>query len=186
MQILRTKCDFQWVTPSNTLLTLPINCANHPGDSWPWEYFWTKTLGTDSPVTTSNTEQAPASFSIDGSVSSGQTVLRGIFAYVATDPITASVSLSASATPPWDFDTGEWEARENKRLLARLYNATGGLIETFIDSDNGTAEATITLPATVCPKVLWLGAAIQPTGDDPEGDPPVYLPFTEANITFSA
>lgn len=182
MQILRTKCGFQWVTPSSTLLTLPINCANNPGDSWPWRYFKTQTTG-DPPQTQGGLQDGSGSFSIEAGAEEGQTVLRGIFAYVATDPIAASVSLSVSADPPWDVDEGTYELRENRTLLARLYSADGGLLETYIDSDYDTAEATITLPATVCPKVLWLGAAIQPTGTPP--DPP-FKPATTASITFSS
>ena len=182
MQILRTKCDFQWVTPSLTLLTLPINCANNPGDSWPWKFFKTQTLG-NPPQTQGGLQDGSGSFSIEASADAGQTVLRGIFAYVATNPIGASVDISVSASPSWDVETEKFTLRENRTLLARLYSADGGLLETYIDSDYRTASASITLPATVCPKVLWLGAAIQPTGTPP--DPP-YAPATTASITFSS
>jgi hypothetical protein len=182
MQILRNKCDFQWVTPSSTLLTLPINCANNPGDSWPWRYFKTQTTG-DPPQTQGGFQDGSGSFSLEAGAEKWQTVLRGIFAYVATDPIGASITMSVSADPPWDIDEGTYSLRENRTLLARLYSADGGLLETYIDSDYNTAEATITLPATVCPKVLWLGAAIQPTG---RPTAPPYEPSTTASITFSS
>jgi len=184
--ILRTKCDLQWATPAGATRTLPINCANKSSDTWPWSYFFTKTIGTDNPVNTSGTVQANASFDIEAESDRGQSVLRGFFAYVATDPITASVSLSASATPPWNFDGENFVARENIVLQARLYSATSELFETYINSTSHSANQNITLPATVCPKVLWLNVQIQPTGDAPDDDPPIYLPATTANITFSA
>lgn len=180
MQILRTKCDFQWVTPSSTLLTLPINCANNIGDSWPWKYFKTQTIG-DPPQTQGGLQDGSGNFYIEASAEEGQTVVRGIFAYVATDPIQASVVLKVNADPPWDLDEGTYELRENRTLLARLYSADGGLLETYIDSDGYSEYAEFVLPATVCPKVLWLGAAIQPTGTPP--DPP-FKPSTTATIYF--
>jgi hypothetical protein len=181
MQILRTKCGFQWVTPFGASRTLPINCANNTGDSWPWKYWWTKTVGTSTPVSTSAITQSNASFDEQGNALSGQTVLRCFFAYVATDPIEASVNLSVSASPPWEYDSGEYTLNENISLVARLYDATTALIETYIDTDYRDAESSFTLPATVCPKVLWLNASIQPTGTPP--DPP-YAPSTTASITF--
>lgn len=182
MAILRTKCDFQWVTPSNTLLTLPINCANRAGDSWPWKFFKTQTIG-DPPQTQGGLQDGSGSFSIEANAEEGQTVLRGIFAYVATDPIEAYVNLSVSAEPPWDVEEETYELRENRTLLARLYSADGGLLETFINSEDNDAESMITLPATVCPKVMWIGAAIQPTGTPPT-EP--FKPSTTAMITFSS
>jgi hypothetical protein len=184
--ILRTKCSLQWVTPAGATRTLPINCANKSSDRWPWSYVTTKTTGTANPVSTSDTVQADASFEIEANADRGQSVLRGFFAYVATDSITASVNLSASASPAWDIDDGDFQARENIQLIARLYSASSESLQTYINKTDRSADATITLPATVCPNVLWLEAKIQPTGDAPEEDPPINLPATTAKITFSA
>jgi len=56
----------------------------------------------------------------------------------------------------------------------------------MLDEDYRQVSQDITLPATTCPKVLWLNVQIQPTGDAPEDDPPINLPATTAKITFSA
>lgn len=162
---------------------MPINCADFNSETWPWQYWWTKTVGTTTPVSTSAVVQSSASFDEQGNAVAGQTVLRGFFAYVATDPISASVSLSVSATPSWDLDEGSYSLRENISLVAALYSADGSQIESYIDTDARTASQSIELPATTCPKVLWLNASIQPTGTPP--DPP-FEPATQANITFSA
>jgi len=179
--ILRTKLDLDWGTTTGTgSLLLPIDCAVFDSNTWPWQYFWTKTLGTFSPVTTDDIERSTTSeFLVNGSHPSGQTVIRGIFAYIATDDIEASVSLSASSST-WEGGSRQ----KNITLLARRYNAAGGssgILETYISSTSGSASASITLPATVCPQVIWLGAAIQPTGED-ESNP---LPSTQAEVTFS-
>lgn len=162
---------------------MPINCADFNSETWPWQYWWTKTVGTTTPVSTSAVAQSNASFDEQGNAVAGQTVLRGFFAYIATDPISASVNLSVSATPAWDGDFGTYSLRENRSLTAKLYDASSTLIESYIDTDARTASQTITLPATTCPKILWLNASIQPTGTPP--NPPLE-PATQANITFSA
>ena len=179
--ILRTKLDLDWGTTTGTgSLLLPIDCAVFDSNTWPWKYFWTKTLGTFSPVTTNAiVRESDSQFVVNGSHPSGQTVIRGIFAYVATDNISASVSLSASSST-WEGGSRQ----KNITLLARRYNYAGGpsgILQTYISSTSGTASASITLPATVCPQVIWLGAAIQPTGED--GLHP--LPSTQAEVTFS-
>jgi len=181
--ILRTKCDFNWTTPFGASRLMPINCASSNTDTWPWKYWWTKTVGTASPVSTSAVVQSSASLNQQGNADLGQTVLRGFFAYVATDPISASVSLSVSATPAWSFEGETYQLAENISLVAALYSANGSQVASYIDTNSRTASQSIELPATICPKVLWLNASIQPTGTPPE---PPLEPSTEANITFSA
>lgn len=183
-------CNLVWITPANSLLTLPINFSSSTGYAGPWKHFWTKTLGTYSPSLTNGFAEG-VNFSVNGSFNSGQTVIRGIFAYVATDPINVSVSLQASSSY-WEPSQQYPNVRKNITLLARLYNQVGGpsgLLQTFISSNSGSETLSFTLPATNCPKVLWLGAAIQPTGEDPQTSPEddqyLNLPSTEAQITFS-
>jgi len=183
LPILRTKCDFSWTTPFGASRTLPINCANSDSETWPWQYWRTKTVGTNSPVSTSAVVRSNASFDEQGDANAGQTVLRGFFAYVATDPISASVNLSVSATPSWDFDSGSYSLRENISLVAALYSADGSQVASYINTDVRSVSQSIELPATTCPKVLWLNASIQPTGTPPT---PPFEPATQAIITFSA
>jgi hypothetical protein len=183
MSILRTKCDFDWTTPFGSVRTLPINCAKSNYETWPWKYWWTKTVESSPPIiSTSELLDANASFYEEGQSVSGQVVLRCFFAYIATNTMQTSVTLNVSAEPPWDEDGGSYSLRENRSLTAKLYNASTGLVESYIDTDARNAEQTITLPATTCPKVLWLNASIQPTGIPPWQS---YLPPCYAKITMS-
>lgn len=185
MRILRTKCEFDWTTPFGSVRTLPINCATSDSYTWPWQYFFTRTRNSYVPTSSSGTERSAASMYLEESSDSGQSVIRGFFAYIATNPFYVSVELSASTSQPWFFDI-PFQARENILLVARLYSAKTELLETFINSVSPSESQSFQLPATVCPKVLWLSASVQPTGDAPDNDPPVYLPSTEAKINFSA
>lgn len=182
--ILRTKCNVAYTTPSGSTLSLPVNCAVSDSDGWPWKYFWTKTLGTGSPQL-SNGFSRGLPFIVEGNHESGQTVIRAIFAYIATDPI--SVTISALASGGYNFEDNQ----SNFQVTARLYTPAGGIVTTYFNegSEQETgytdASATIDLPATVCPKIIWIGASVQPTGYfyDDYGQ---ILPPTNASIQFSA
>lgn len=125
---------------------------------------------------------ANASFYEEGQSVSGQVVLRCFFAYVATHSMQTTITLDVFADPQWDEDGGSYSLRENRSLTAKLYDASSTLIESYIDTDARNAVATITLPATTCPKVLWLNASIQPTGIPPWQP---YLPICFASIEMS-
>jgi hypothetical protein len=175
--ILRTNCSVDYTTPSGTTLKLGINCAAASSDTWPWKYFWTKTIGSGNttPKTTSATQEAGGSFNVEGDSDEGQVVLRGIFAYIATDPLSATITCNAkmiqsgSTTNP---NTATY------KLIARLYEPNGSQVTSFFDVSEKTKTQTVTLPATVCPKVLWVGAAVQPAGKLP-------YPTCEANISVT-
>jgi hypothetical protein len=176
--ILRTHCSVAYSTPAGgSTLNLGINCAAASSGTWPWKYFWTKTIGSGNtrPVTTNATQEAGGSFNIDGDSDEGQVVLRGIFAYIATDPLSATIKCTAKmivtqSTPPTNT--------ANYALIARLYEPNGSLISSFFDENAQTKETTVTLPATVCPKVLWVGALVQPRG-------PLPFPSCQASISVS-
>jgi hypothetical protein len=179
--ILRTECDASYITPSGSSLLLPVNCAKSDSDIWQWKYFWTKTIGTAAPKTTNGRERSPAaSFDVEGESDVGQTVVRGIFAYIATDPISVNFQLSAYSKFADEQEPTE-TSKDNVRIIAKLYDINGATIATYLDLtiQNSDPDAeyvgSAELPATVCPKVLWLGAAIQPTGSSP-------LPETRATI----
>jgi hypothetical protein len=179
------KCSVDFTTPAGGINKLPINCAVDDSEKWPWKYFYAKTLGTriddQYPVSENGLLRgAGASFTVDGYDSKGQTVLRGFFAYVATNDITVSVTLRVNAD---GGDPGP-NASENIKLIGRLYNPSGNDVvqEYFNETYANEVNESIILPATVCPKILWLGAAIQPAGynNGLEG-----LPITEASIQFN-
>ena len=176
--ILRTSCQTDYFTPANTARRLFVNCAKHDSDVWPWNCFWTKTLNTKSPLLTSSNgyERTVASFTIQGAATRGQTVVRGMFAYVATESFTANIELSVSTEFTLD--------RDNVKLTAGLYKASdGALITSFVDTASQfSVTQAITLPATICPAVLWLSAAIQPTGETPTKP----LPSTSGMVSFEA
>lgn len=178
MRILRTKRDFNWATPFGASRLMPINCANSSSVNWQWYYWWTKTVNTSDPISTSGTLNSYASFYEEGQSAVGQIVLRCFFAYVATHPMQTTVNLSAFSEPAWVGDG----LAENISLTCKLYDASTTLIESYIDTDYGEAEQTINLPATTCPKVLWLNASMQPTGIPPWQS---YLPPCYAKITMS-
>jgi hypothetical protein len=150
------------------LLTLDVNCADYDGDEWPWYFFSTETTGSGKdlngdpviPVTVGGySRMDPATESATQTAYSGlgQAVVRVIFAYIATDPISATIECSA--------DTADTDIIDpNYRMIARLYEPNGALVEEFFDVNYSEESQTVTLPATVCPKILWVGAAAQPTG----------------------
>lgn len=163
LPILKTHCSVAYTTPSNTTLNLPINCANSNTTKWPWTYFRTTTTGLHPPVTVGGFQQSDPFFSVfvDGS---GQAVVRGIFAYIATDPMTVNITMGSSyylGEPPYGNTS-------TTKFIAKLYDPSGGEIETYKDSiETGYAQQTQVsgvLPATVCPKILWVGVSIQPAG----------------------
>jgi hypothetical protein len=151
-----------------------VNCATSNTPEWPWNYFWTRTTATKPPVTVGGYLSSDPSFIVEGAAPVGQTVVRGMFAYVATQAFNADIFLSASAA----FTL----AADNFKMNARLYKADGSLVSSFIESTESSASATISLPATTCPLILWLGASVQPTGETPTKP----LPSTTATIEFTA
>jgi hypothetical protein len=180
--ILRLGCQVDYLTPVGAQRKLFVNCADHDSDVWPWNYFWTKTLNTKAPLLTSSNgyvRSAPV-FTVQGSSTLGQTVVRGMFAYVASEPFSANIALSVSKAFTLDND--------NVKLGAGLYSALkGDLVTSFVDTtaklltpENSSATETILLPATICPLVLWLSAAIQPTGEG-QNKP---LPSTSGSVSF--
>mgnify|MGYP007086392881 CR=1 FL=1 len=172
--ILRTDCKVDYQTPSGGTLSLDVNCAGTDSLFWEWKYFHTKTIGTATPITSNGTSRSltigSASFEDNEECPEGQTVMRAIFAYIADQDFSVNVELEVEGNP----DTPNL----NPLLLARLYSATGGQVTEYINTTQKTASQTIILPATVCPKVLWLGVAIQPTVSIP-------LPATTGRISFS-
>jgi hypothetical protein len=166
-------CKVDYFSPSKSRTPLFVNCADNDSDLWPWNYFWTKTITTIPPVTTNGTARTTAAFSVEGASTVGQTVVRGMFAYVATQPFVGAIDLSA-----WAEYTLQ---RDNFKMLAKLYTLDGTLVSSFIDSVEASASAEVTLPATVCPLVLWLGASVQPTGAT-QTNP---LPPTTASVQFT-
>ncbi len=63
-------------------------------------------------------------------------------------------------------------------LKAVLYEPSGAPVSTFFDVTDSNKSVSVSLPATVCPKILWVGAAVQPIGAD-------SLPPCEAKINVS-
>jgi len=178
MKILRTKCDFDWVTPFGALRTLPINCASDSSENWPYQYRWTKTVETTNPISTTElVSDTDPYFHEQGQSSSGQIILRAFFAYVATDDWIIEAELKAYPDVPWS----DGDRSENVSLTAKLYDATTNLVESYLDTSNREGSTNLTLPATICPKVVWLNASIQPTGTPPPGQtglPPCYAEIT--------
>ena len=179
------KCSVDFTTPAGGINKLPINCAVDDSEKWQWQYFFTKTLGTriedQYPVLENGILRGEgASFLIDAYGTKGQTVMRGFFAYVATDDIAVNVILKANLE---GGDAGP-NASDNIKLIARLYNSNGGdpVEEYFNETYSKEIEQSIVLPATVCPKILWLGVSVQPAGyiNGLAG-----LPTTEASIQFN-
>lgn len=163
LPILRTHCDVEYTTPAGTPRTLPINCAKSDSATWPWKYLFVKTLGTASPSTTDGIERAPASFTVEGetfegSSSSGQVVLRGVFAYIATDPINVSITCELNM----DGSQSIWNPNYESEALLDLPN--GDTVQSFFKVNADYTSQTVTLPATVCPKILWVIAKVQPAG----------------------
>lgn len=181
MRILRTKCDFDWTTPFGTVRTLPINCAYDSSETWASKFWYVRTIGTANPNTVEFLSDGP-DIEFAEFCDEGQIVFRCFFAYVATDPITTNIELSATAAPPWNEDGTGYQLRENISLTAKLYDPSTSLIETYIDTDGHTASGAFTLPATICPKVVWLNASIQPTGIPPWQP---NLPSTGVLINFN-
>ena len=194
-------CHINWKTPTNTFLYLPVNHLSYGGYTNPFRYFWTHTRGefkNKCPFSTERRDngywQSAPSFEVSANSfyeGGGQTVIRGIFAYRSPDPILVNVSFKAKAEPPWTNNDPPFEPpiskNENITFLARLYSQEGGLEKTYLEEYNSRKkEIEFYLPATECPKVLWLGAAIQPTGDAPLIFPPICLPWTTAEILFHA
>lgn len=159
--ILRTKCNVGYTTPTGGSLSLPINCANSESAAWPWKYFYTQTTETETPQTSGGIVASGVGATHEAASELGQAVVRVIFAYIATDPISATISASVtgwgSPTPP---------EQDNFTLIARLYDPSGGVVSEFFNTSNPTKVEAVTLPATTCPLVVWVGAASQPTGVD--------------------
>lgn len=163
--ILRSEQTVSYRPPAGGNLNLFVNCAITDTDSWHWKYFWTQTIGTGTPVTTNGYERSESAYvTKDASAFQGQTVLRAIYAYVATKSIKLDIELEADA------------GNSNTTIIARLYEPNGTAVETFHSSNGTSFSGIVTLPATVCPKILWLGAAAQPSGVSP-------LPNTSCSIT---
>jgi hypothetical protein len=144
--------------------------------TWPWQYFQTQTTG-DTPQTQGGLSTGSGSFVVEASSGEGQSVVRGFFAYIATDPINATITANVTSTHDPDEVVTPDNNGENRRLIARLYSPNGGVLATYFDTTSASASASIELPATTCPKVLWVGAAAQPYGFTP-------APATTAKVTF--
>lgn len=180
--ILRTVCEGDYRTPSGATTKLPVNCATSDTSGWPWKYFWTKTIGSFNPQLQNGTNGGGAGFSVEGECSSGQTVVRGMFAYIADKPFNVYVTCEA--------DADEHNGKDNFTLIAKLYEIDGGEVSTIINlnTEERMQSSPFTCPATACPKVLWVGAASQPTQKPPdtgggtviEPDP---LPKTRAYVS---
>lgn len=158
--ILRTNCSVAYTTPSNTILNLPINCANSNTTEWPWKYFKTSTTGLKPPVTQPEYRTSDSTMDVRESSAFGQAVVRGMFAYIATDPMTLNITMRSY------FYLGEAGETAKTIFIAKLYDPAGGTIETYkdltLDSYSNFTEVNgAILPATVCPKILWVGASIQ-------------------------
>lgn len=155
MGILRYLCQVPYVTPGGGTLNLPMNCAHTDTSAWNWKYFWTRTYN-DPPVTTNGIQRDSYGWvAHSGAATGGQTVLRAIYAYVSTEDVSVEIEMEA--------DAGTYGG-QSKTLKAVLYDADGTEISVFFNETTvKTFTQTVTLPATVCPKVLWLGAAAQPT-----------------------
>jgi hypothetical protein len=164
LPILRTECDVEYKTPAGNTLNLSVNCAKSDSNTWPWKYFWTKTIGTEEPQLSNGTSRSAASISQEEDSSGGQVVMRTIFAYIATHPLSATINCSAKMQQT-QGSTSVFSP--NYRLIAKLYELNGSEAESYIDAREENKEATVTLPATVCPKVLWVGVAVQPSGAAP-------------------
>ena len=173
LPILRTDCDIEYTTPTGGKLNLPVNCAKSDSDTWPWKYFWTKTIGTEQPQVSNGFIRSSASIDESGESSTGQVVMRTIFSYIATHPLPATIYCSANMSgSPSGFSP-------NYRLIAKLYKPDGSEVESYFDIAEGTKQVSVTLPATVCPKILWVGVAVQPFGAAPP------LPPCTANISVT-
>jgi hypothetical protein len=168
--ILRTDLTVNYVTPTGGNLDLFINCGTNDASFWNWKYFWTKTLGTSSPITINGINRNTNGNILESdSTIQGQTVIRAIFAYVANKPITINLTLEADAG-------GSGQKTE---LQAKLYYPDGSLIQTFVNSTGTNSNSSITLPATTCPNILWIGALGQPVG-------PGTLPDSSAKIEMTS
>ena len=179
LPILRTHCDVEYYTPGDSIRIMPINCAKSDSETWPWKYLFVKTLGTDPAITTDGFERAPASFTVEGetfqgSSSSGQVVLRGVFAYIATDPINVSIECELNM----EGSQSVWNP--NYYIEALLEEPSGDTVQTFFSVQADYKSETVTLPATVCPKILWIQARVQPSGG-----PLVDIPSCSGSITVS-
>lgn len=188
MVILRTKCNYNFPGGGEAgPLTLPINHATQDSETWAWKYFWRKTLNSYAPITQEGgIAGGSGSFTLSGS-GTGQTVLRAAFAYISSQAVSCSINLSVTIGWWGPDETGRRNLQKNIRLMARLY--TGSSSQSLIDTTNASASITATLPATACPKVLWLAAQIQPTGEDPcksaSDEDCLDPPGTQAKIVFS-
>ena len=117
LPILRTDCDVEYTTPSGSKLNLSVNCAKSDSDTWPWKYFWTKTIGTEQPKLSNGTSRSSASMSVDGASDTGQVVLRAIFAYIATNPLSATIKSNVNMQ---ESQSSTSKFTPNYKLIARL------------------------------------------------------------------
>lgn len=166
-RILRTACSVNYTTPTGGALSLPINCANSESSAWPWKYFFTQTTETETPITSNGIVASGVGATHEASSELGQAIVRVIFAYIATDPISATISAAVTG-----WGSPSYPEVDNFTLIARLYSPDGGQVSEFFNTSNPTKVEAVTLPATTCPLVVWVGAASQPTGADFEDLPP--------------
>lgn len=164
--IIRSSCSAPFLTPSGSTTNLPVCCATSDENSWPFYAFTVTTFGTDNPVTQSFFPRG-ADFQAQG-MSTGQTVVRGMFAYIATHSIIYNIETKIIGYVGQGFTQ---KISGPYKMNAGLYELSGAQIQSFINVQNNiestsTVEEqelmTIQLPPTVCPKVLWVFASYQP------------------------
>lgn len=164
--ILKSKCSVPFVTPSGSTTNLPVCCASSDENSWPFLNFQVTTVGTDNPITESIISRG-SSFQAQ-SMYIGQTVIRAMFAYVATQSIIFNIQTKIIGYIGGGFTS---KISGPYKMFARLYELSGAEVAEYISvEDNKESTSTIEeeeirtiqLPATVCPKVLWIFASYQP------------------------
>ena len=187
--IIRSHCSIPFITPSGGTINLPVNCANYWADNsidpstnpnrWPWKRHTITTLSTNSPQTTAVTEESTPYYSVSADTFEldGQTVLRTMFAYVATHPVYLYVDLRAGRDI---IEDPEGVIRGNFKMYAKIFNPSGGVVRDLIDfeDENGyyhQKEFEGIAEATVCPLIVFAWCSVQPTGA-------AYLPTTGASI----
>ena len=167
MAVLLTSCSVNYLTPSLSTVSLPVNCADSDSDLRNWNFYSEETLGgTTSQRFTRSSDIVAYTYGEHTSTTSNQLVLQNMFAYIADQPVTIRGEFNMSI----GFSGGTLINDSTAfQIYTKIFKPDGTLVDTILSEtvnvSNSNVVATngrqtrfftaMTLPASSCPLICY-------------------------------
>jgi hypothetical protein len=178
--IIRTVCSVDdFPAPNGRTLELPVNAGRGSSPEWPWRYY--AAIG-NSLDPNGGIDESPNGGNIHlptNLFGKGLRTAHAAFAYIATDPMqfdfnllgVTSLDNGETATGTFNItifhkvwnswiNAAEWETLYVYTDKSEFYFGTGYNTETYALVSSSQDTFTHYLPATRCPKVVWLSISM--------------------------